>query len=44
MYTKGDFNAMFGPGAQWDPSKIGVLIMGESDIMLNWELPQLEAG
>ena len=35
VYTNGDFNAMFGPGAQWDPSKIGVLIMGKSDIMLN---------
>ena len=44
VYSEGDFNAMFEPGAQWDPSKIGVLIMGDSDIMMNpGHLPQLVA-
>jgi len=32
---QGDYDAMFLPGAQWDPSKVGLLVLNMSDIKGN---------
>jgi hypothetical protein len=32
---QGDYNAMFLPGAQWDPSKLGLLVLNISDVKGN---------
>jgi hypothetical protein len=37
--AQGDFNALFAPGAPWDPSKIALLVINSVDILLD---PQLE--
>ncbi|MGA3397647.1 MAG: hypothetical protein ABSC95_00400 [Acetobacteraceae bacterium] len=32
---QGDYNAMFLPGAAWDPSDVGMLVIGNVDVMPN---------
>ena len=41
-YTlQGDFNALFAPGAPWDPSKISVLVLDQPDIKMNPNAKQI---